>query len=76
MTYVYTVLSACQVYVIQQKPGEAPCDAHKRLTMSFTTVLPCYPLLAVFSGGVYIAASKASCVLNICGSLSSMDRRL
>ena len=59
MTYVYTVLSACQVNVIQQTPGEAPCDAHMRFTMCVTTVSPCYPLLAVFFGGVYIATSKA-----------------
>ena len=59
MTYVYTVLFACQVYVIQQKPGEAPCDVHMCFTMCVTTVSPCSLLLAVFSGGVYIATSKA-----------------
>ena len=48
MTYVYTVFSACQVYVIQQIPDEARGDAHMRFTMCVTIVLPCYPLLAVF----------------------------
>ena len=62
MTYVYTVLSACRVYVIQQTPGEAPCDAHMRFTIRITTVLPSYPLLVVFSGGYTLQHPK----LNVC----------
>ena len=76
MTYVYTVLSACRVYVIQQIPGKPPCDAHMRFTMCVAIVLPGYPQLAVFSGGVYNQTSKAACVLNVFGTLTSMDAGL
>ena len=62
MTYVYTVLAACRVYLIQQIPGEARCDAHMRFTMCVTTVLPGYPLLAVFSRGYTMQHHK----LNVC----------
>ena len=62
MTYVYTVLSACHVYVIQKIPGEAPCDAYMRFTMCVTTVLPGDLLLAVLSEGIHCKIQSLLCV--------------
>ena len=62
MTYVYTVWSGCQVFFIQKKPLEVPCDAHMSFTMCVTTVLPCYPQLAVFLGGYTLVHPK----VNVC----------